>query len=124
MPPREAAGQRTLNGVWLWGAGPRDMPLRAPARQVQADAPFTRGLARTAGAAVAPADRFRPHAEGGFAHVDSLHLPALRHDTTAWLAGLEALERATGSRRSSPPSRPSRSAGSSSAPPATSTACR
>lgn len=90
---REAAGQRTLNGVWLWGAGPRDMPLRAPARQVQADAPFTRGLARTAGAAVAPADRFRPHAEGGFAHVDSLHLPALRHDTTAWLAGLEALER-------------------------------
>ena len=69
------------------------MPLKAPARRVQADAPFTRGLARAAGADLTPADRFRPHPEGGFAHIDSLQLPALRQDRSAWLAGLEALER-------------------------------
>mgnify|MGYP007030620980 CR=1 FL=1 len=53
----------------------------------------TRSAGTKIRAAVAPADRFRPHAEGGFAHVDSLHLPALRQDTSAWRAGLEALER-------------------------------
>ena len=90
---REAAGQRPINGVWLWGAGPQNLPFKAPAPHVQADQPFTRGLARSAGAALASADRFRPTPEGGFAHVDKLQLPALRHDAAAWRAGLEALER-------------------------------
>lgn len=90
---REAAGQRTINGVWLWGAGPQGMPLKAPAPHVQADTPVTRGLAHQAGASLSPADRFRPPAGDGFAHVDHLHLPALHHDADAWRAAIERIER-------------------------------
>ena len=43
---REAAGQRVINGAWLWGAGPRELRLPTPTGQIQADQPFARGLAR------------------------------------------------------------------------------
>jgi len=87
---REAAGLRTINGVWLWGAGPRDLPLRAPAAQIQADTPFARGLALAAGATVQAADRHR--AGTTFAVVDDLRQAALHHDAAAWLGALTRLE--------------------------------
>ncbi len=88
---REAAGQRAINGVWLWGAGPRDTRFSAPAAQIQADAPFARGLARRAGIEPQPADRYTPGT--GFAVVDSLRQPALHLDAAAWQAALQQLER-------------------------------
>ncbi len=87
---REAAGQRSINGVWLWGAGPRAMPFHAPAAQIQADAPFARGLARRAGIEPQAADRLRDGT--GFAIVDSLQRPALHFDGAAWQAALGRLE--------------------------------
>ena len=87
---REAAGQRSINGVWLWGAGPQDLPLRAPASQIQADAPFARGLARHAGITPQPADHY---IEGtGLAVIDTLQRPSLHFDATAWLSAIAQLE--------------------------------
>ena len=87
---REAAGQRSINGVWLWGAGPQDLPLRAPASQIQADAPFARGLALHAGITPRPATRY---IEGtGFAVIDTLQRPSLHFDATAWLSAIAQLE--------------------------------
>jgi hypothetical protein len=89
---REEAGQRTINGVWLWGAGPRDMPLRAPASHVQANQPFARGLARRAGIDVQAADHYHEQAGAALAIVDSLQRPALHMDSAAWLAAVEQLD--------------------------------
>jgi len=89
---REAAGQRTINGVWLWGAGPRDMPARSPASHIQADLPFARGLARHAGIDAEAADRYREQPGTTLAVVDSLQRPALHMDSAAWLAGVEQLD--------------------------------
>lgn len=48
---REAAGQPTINSVWLWGGGPLpDRAARAPARIVSS-LPLVRGLAKLAGQA-------------------------------------------------------------------------
>ncbi len=59
---REAAGQRIINGAWLWGAGPRELRLPTPTGQIQADQPFARGLARHAGVA---AQMFKALSEKG-----------------------------------------------------------
>ncbi|MDE2069650.1 MAG: hypothetical protein KGJ04_00080 [Gammaproteobacteria bacterium] len=46
---REAAGQPTINSVWIWGGGPLpDRAARAPARII-ASLPLVRGLAQLAG---------------------------------------------------------------------------
>lgn len=89
---REEAGQRTINGVWLWGAGPRDAPARAPASHIQANQPFARGLARHAGIEIQVADRYHEQAGTTLAIVDSLQRPALHMDSAAWLAAIEQLE--------------------------------
>lgn len=88
---REAAGQRPINGIWLWGAGPRQATLTAPAARIQADGPLARGLARHAGIEPEAADRYQ-HGSG-FAVVERLHRPALHFDEPAWQAAVTALER-------------------------------
>ena len=87
---REAAGQRTINGAWLWGAGPRDTQPRPPAARIQADAPFARGLARHAGIEPEAAEHYLEGCR--FAVVDSLRRSALHHDVAAWQAALVRLE--------------------------------
>lgn len=87
---REAAGQRIINGAWLWGAGPRDLRLPTPTGQIQADQPFARGLARHAGLEAQPADRYRDGT--ALAVVERLQRPALHFDTAAWQAALGELE--------------------------------
>lgn len=89
---RQEAGQRTINGVWLWGAGPRDAPVHAPASHIQASQAFARGLARHAGIEVQAADRYREQPCTTLAIVDSLQLPALHMDSAAWLAAIEELD--------------------------------
>lgn len=88
---REAAGQRPINGVWLWGAGFRQTPLTAPAPRIQAESAFARGLARHVG--VEPESTERYLAGSGFAVVDRLHRPTLHVDEPAWQAAVTALER-------------------------------
>lgn len=87
---REAAGLRTINGVWLWGAGAPNIPLQAPAQRIQADDPLSRGLAQFAGVSAEPADHYR--SGSAFAVVDSLRTPALHGDWEAWRSALARLE--------------------------------
>ncbi len=87
---REAAGQRVINGAWLWGAGPRELRLPTPTGQIQADQPFARGLARHAGLEAQPADRYRDGTT--LAVVERLQRPALHFDTAAWQTALGELE--------------------------------
>lgn len=62
---REAAGQPTLNGIWLWGGGALPASLPSPFAHVYADTALARGLATASHAKLAlpPAtiDEVPPH---------------------------------------------------------------
>jgi hypothetical protein len=51
---REARGDAPVNSVWLWGGGAVARAERPALREVLADDPLARGLARAAGVAAAP----------------------------------------------------------------------
>lgn len=89
---REAAGQRTINGVWLWGSGSGEARPQAPAPQIFADAPFARGLARDAGIQPSPAEPIGSPSGAALALVNALERPALFQNPTAWQAALEGLD--------------------------------
>lgn len=87
---REAEGRRTINSLWLWGAGAIPSGIRAPARAVQADDVLARGLARAAGL-----EASAPHALPGadtLVVLDALHTPALHLDIERWREALQRLE--------------------------------
>jgi hypothetical protein len=87
---REAAGGRSINSLWLWGGGHLPTRLSAPARSVQAQEPFARGLARAAGLEAAP-PRALP-GEDALIVLDALHKPALHLDIERWRQALQELE--------------------------------
>ena len=90
---REAAGQRAVNSLWLWGAGALDTPPQAPARLIQATDPISIGLARAAGVPVSAPDLHSALAQDTLVVLDGLRKPAQQLDLDAWRRGLEALER-------------------------------
>ncbi len=90
---REEAGRRTVNSVWLWGAGALDAPPQAPARQVQATDPISIGLARAAGVAVGAPDPGSALTQDTLVVLDALRKPAQQLDLDTWRRGLERLER-------------------------------
>jgi hypothetical protein len=51
---REARGEAPVNSLWLWGGGAIARAERPALREVLADDPLARGLARAAGIAAAP----------------------------------------------------------------------
>jgi hypothetical protein len=51
---RYACGQPPINSVWLWGGGRLSQPVRCSIARVHAADPLSRGLARRAGATLAP----------------------------------------------------------------------
>jgi hypothetical protein len=51
---REARGEPPANSLWFWGGGALARPEPAPFRQVLADDPLARGLARAGGVPAAP----------------------------------------------------------------------
>jgi hypothetical protein len=87
---REAAGARTVNSLWLWGGGRAPAHLTAPARTIQAQEPFARGLARAAGVEAGP-PRALP-GEDALVVLDALHRPALHLDIERWQHALQGLE--------------------------------
>lgn len=89
---REAAGQRTINGIWLWGAGPDHAPCSPKVAAVHASQPFALGLARMAGVTVSPASRYTPSSGTLLVLVDTLQRPALHQDGEAWVNELCQLE--------------------------------
>ncbi len=89
---REAAGQRTINGVWLWGAGAGQADCTPQVTAVQACQPFALGLARLAGVTATPANRYAPATGTTLALVEALQRPALHHDQNAWTDALQQLE--------------------------------
>lgn len=90
---REASGQRTINGVWLWGNGALPGKVTHPFSQIQANLPLARGHARQAGIEPAPAERYQAPSGATLAVVDSLLKPLLHRDPQAWAAALQELDR-------------------------------
>lgn len=89
---RETRGQRTINGVWLWGNGPATAIGRPPFATLQAEQPFARGLACHAGLPPASAERYQRPDGNGLALIDSLQRPLLHGDKEGWRRTLQALE--------------------------------
>ncbi|NTV10003.1 MAG: hypothetical protein HGA47_04420, partial [Zoogloea sp.] len=89
---REAAGRRSINSLWLWGAGRLPAGLATPARSVLADSPLARGLARTAG--LQPQAAALPAApdDDTLALVEALYRPALYLDLDTWRNALAQME--------------------------------
>ena len=79
---REAARRPPVNTVWFWGGGRLPPSARSPYAQVLARDPFTRGLARLAGA---PARELPAGLSFSEAAAGTTLVVADRHDD-AWLA--------------------------------------
>lgn len=87
----EAAGQRTINSLWLWGAGTLSVTPAAPAPCVLADDVLARGLARAAG--VEPgAPALAPAGCDTLVVLGALHRPSLYLDVDTWRSRLLELE--------------------------------
>lgn len=90
---REAAGRRTANSVWFWGAGSLAAPAAPLPLAVQSSDPLTRGFVRAAGAEPKRPDFDAAVREPTLVVLDDL-LEASRHlDLDRWRDHLVALER-------------------------------
>lgn len=88
---REAAGERMVNSLWLWGAGALPEKVVAPAPIVRTEDRLTCGLARAAG--VRPDGLTgRLPSQDAFIVVDALYRPSLHLDIDAWRSALVELE--------------------------------
>lgn len=91
---REAAGKRTANSVWFWGAGSLAAPAAPLASAVQSSDVLTRGFVRAAGAEPRRPDVEAALREPTLVVLDDL-LEASRHvDLDRWRDKLVGLERA------------------------------
>lgn len=89
---REDAGQRKINGIWLWGAGPEHAPCKPRITHLKASQPYALGLARLAGLAPEATGAYSTPAGPTLALLDALQRPALHHDREAWINELQHLE--------------------------------
>lgn len=89
---REERGQRTINGIWLWGNGEATTSSTSPFTALQSDQPFARGLARHFGLSPASADNYHGPEGNGLALIDDLQRPLLHLDREGWRRALQALE--------------------------------
>lgn len=87
---REAAGERPVNSVWLWGDGDTLPPSQRLPNQVLTQDLVTRGLARTLGVPLGAADAL-PQADA-LVVIDTLLKPSLALDLDAWRGALTTLE--------------------------------
>lgn len=89
---REDAGLRSINSVWLWGAGPRPGALQAPAGQLWGDDPTLTGLARLSNTPVAPLARWAGVGSDSLVLVNDLQQAAFQLDLDTWQRSLKDLE--------------------------------
>ncbi|MDR2092192.1 MAG: hypothetical protein LBP58_02590 [Azoarcus sp.] len=92
---REAAGRRTINSLWFWGASAHAAPdaaPNAPCPAIQTLDPVARGLARAAGIEPGSPDVGAALDDSTLVTLDALATPARRLDLDAWRAALAALE--------------------------------
>jgi len=90
---REAAGRRTANSLWFWGAGTLDAASVTALPAVQSDDPLVRGMARAAGSDATPPDLPNALRQDTLVVLDTLLEPARQLDLYAWRSRLAALER-------------------------------
>lgn len=95
-PEREAAGQRSINSLWLWGAGTNlKSPIPAPAdgKLLQASDPLARGLLRSAATSVSTPDYTQAaNSATSLVMLDSVLAPARNLDLQRWTQALQQLE--------------------------------
>lgn len=89
---REERGQRTINGVWLWGNGEATISDRHGFATLQADQPFARGLAQHVGVSPTSANNYQRPDGNGLALIDDLQRPLLHLDREGWCQALQTLE--------------------------------
>ncbi len=96
---REARGEPSVNGVWLWGAGSPPARAEVPWHSVSADDPLARGLARSAGVRARPLPasaeallELSPEDGRHLILLDALRAPALLGDVQALERRASALE--------------------------------
>lgn len=87
---REAAGKRTINSVWFWGAGTLPGRLAPPADCIVTDDILARGLARAAG--IEPDTPTALPERDALIVLEALHRPSLYLDIDAWRGRLLELE--------------------------------
>lgn len=91
---REAAGQRPVNSLWLWGSGAQSafgLP-GAPRLAMQASDPMARGLARAAGIEPDMPDVGKALRTDTLAVIDTLASSARHLDVTRWQGVFAVLE--------------------------------
>ncbi|MBT0963413.1 hypothetical protein [Denitromonas iodatirespirans] len=90
---REARGQRPVNNVWFWGAGPQPAALSAPLTQIAADSPLVRGMARAGGVEPLVPGAFEQLASAdALVELSAAYHPSLYLDLDPWQQALRALE--------------------------------
>lgn len=98
---REERNQPLVNSVWFWGGGCCPSGARAPAADLYANDPLTRGLARLAGTAIGPVpesagdwlDAARDEADS-LVVLETTRFDSADDDPVAWAEHVAALERA------------------------------
>lgn len=95
-PQREAAGQRSINSLWLWGAGTNlnvSIPTPTDGKLLQASDPLTRGLLRSVAASISPPDYAQAASSpASLVMLDSVLAPARNLDLQGWTQALHQLE--------------------------------
>lgn len=89
---REAAGQRPVNSIWLWGAGSALQTPPTTAALFQARDPLSLGFACACGIRTETPDVGRALQQHTIVVADDLHEAALQLDVTRWRAALQQLE--------------------------------
>jgi hypothetical protein len=92
---REAAGRRTANSLWFWGAGALPAAAPAPAATLLSDNPLALGLAKLAGAHAQPLPKDAgalAATEDSLLLIEDLAEAAHTLDIDGWRAALTKLE--------------------------------
>jgi hypothetical protein len=96
---REARGEPAINSLWFWGGGVLPAAVHGKADRVVADHPLARGLAGHAGIPlrdlpVDAAEFLQEHdSDSPLVVLDVLESIVAYGDTSAWITGLQQLER-------------------------------
>jgi hypothetical protein len=88
---REANSMRTINGLWLWGEGQRDVDQINYPASIYADEVIARGIARLAKSKAMSVNDWLQNPACGLLVLDDLVMPSSYGDIDGWLDACEKL---------------------------------